>query len=230
MPSGTFVIHRIVQLPVGMTSLKTKPRSPMASHDPLADPVYTSVRFTEQRTSCGYELAKVHHRQGIRIHGLWRGNPVAEVIRETDFNAFYSRSKRFFISNAERDLAEAAVSRLSKDLPRKSRGQFRLEKVQINFEPLLRKATNVVAAWFRRKNGAPIHSQAAFGDKIRSDSEYAHMARRGDLRNLPLVLPFNKRKIKLGVSSSGSLHFMKKYDYPVYLGVVEHLDKIHAIC
>ena len=87
MAGRAFVPFEIIRFPTNRNTLRTTERRPRGSVDEQADPVFTILRFRRGDQIEGFDLAGVTHRKGVRVDGIWHGNPIDQIVKETRFEA-----------------------------------------------------------------------------------------------------------------------------------------------
>jgi hypothetical protein len=229
MPRGTFVVFRADRFPETSSrrTYKTEEKRPRASRDDRSDPVFTSIRLSNESSVSGYEQALVTHRKGVKIEGLWHGNIISEVVQQKKFDAYYNRERQIFIAQAEKEIALAAAEALSSD--NALREFFRFRSIELDFSQITPRAINVIGAWFKGMRYTNIRTEAAFGSHITVDAEFSRMAQHGNQSNLLVVIDHGGEHLKVNISKVGSAFFMEEYPLETCLGFVENLLRYERI-
>lgn len=225
MPRGTFVIFRLDRFPPpdGRKTYKTAEKRPRGSHDNHADPVFTSITLHDDETQPEdlYSKANVTHRKGVRIEGMWHGHVITEVVAQKKFDCYFSRERRLFIAEVDKEVALSAAEALSTDDVLRELFSFR--RIELDFTQITPRAINVIGAWFKGMQYTNIRTQAAFGNQITVDPEFTRMAQHGNQSNLVVVLDHAGTHVKVNVSKVGSTFFLDDQTLETCLGFMEGL-------
>ena len=177
--------------------------------------------MTKVKRKDGFTRAKVTHRKGVKIEGMWHGNVITEVVEQTEFDSYFSRDRHVFIAEVEKEIALSVAEDLSTDA--RLREFFSFRKIEIDFTQIIPRAINVIGAWFKGMRYTNIRTQAAFGNQITVDAEFVRMAQHGNQSNLVVVLDHAGTQVKVNVSKVGSTFFMEDYPLATCLEFMEQL-------
>lgn len=222
MNGGAFTLYRIHHFPAKAAQYRTQPRRPRGARDYQAAPTFTTLDLRGRRLVHGFLEARLEHRDGVRIEGMWHDEPVHELVKVEVFPAYYRAEKKLFVACANRVLSKAATDRLNKDLP----DDVHLVAIRLDFAKLLESlptGTPILGAWSTDGKRASVRTRAVFGDRIDKAAEFKRMRASGQLSNLSLVFPLGQEHMKVNLSRAGSAFFLDDRSLGDRLRLMEHL-------
>jgi hypothetical protein len=170
----------------------------------MADPIFTEFSFGRGAPQGGFQVGRITHRQAVHVEGFWHGTPITELVQESKFDAYYRLDEKILIAHCRKEVALSAVRALN--------GGFgevlELRPVEVDFARIIPRAITVIGSWFKGMSYSNIRSEAAFGNQINRDPEFARMCALGKHTNLIVVISHGADTLKVNLSRDGSAYFM----------------------
>ncbi|MGB9005696.1 MAG: hypothetical protein WCB96_08235, partial [Candidatus Aminicenantales bacterium] len=222
---GTFVLYDVKDLPA--PGVHKTPAVPTRHAAALADDLlFTRLVLTRKKAVGGFFYAQLVHRQVLRpeqqgdSHWFHGGHELDEIVTEHRFIAYWHPERSLFVCHADRELARSAITSLNRRLDGFALAPVRLDPQRV------RQAHQhgvLLGVWLRRPGQDLIRTQAAFGADVENGPDFAQAVKKGELSSIRLQTMFDRRRLRVNVSRSGSMFFSQDAPLDTCLGFIIHL-------